>query len=279
MTSLQTASHSGQANAPTRLPVPFILVTGGKGGVGKTTVTANLGVQLAQEGRRVLVVDLDLGLANLNVLLGLPAGAHVEDALEGRAELRDCVVQGPGGVHVLCAGSGNEDMARLTDEARSAFIADLAEVALEYDLVLGDSAAGIGPDVLGFASIADRVLVVTTPDVAALTDAYGLIKALDHFGSRTRGDIPTPEIIVNLSSGVEEGQAIAGKLRGICERFLCRSPRQAGWIPRSLAVARSAASQAPFALRRGRDLETLCLRQISGRLQRLCVRSAPAIGH
>ncbi|MCP3914783.1 MAG: MinD/ParA family protein [bacterium] len=257
-----------------RLPVPFILVTGGKGGVGKTTLTANLGVQLAQEGRRVLVVDLDLGLANLNVLLGLPIGATVEDALAGRGELRECIVTGPGGVHVLAAGSGNEEMARHDPELRRRLLAELAEVALEYDLVLGDSAAGIGPDVLTFASIADRVLVVTTPDVAALTDAYGLIKALDQYGSRTQEDIPTPEIVVNLSSGVEEGQAIAGKLRGVCERFLCRSPRQAGWIPRSRAVERSAVSQAPFALRRGRDLETLCLKQITGRLGRLCRRPA-----
>ena len=266
---------STQRGATMRLPVPFVLVTGGKGGVGKTTLSANLGVQLAREGRRVLVVDLDLGLANLNVLLGLPVGANIEDALAGTCSLADCVIEGPGGVHVLPAASGSEGMARLGETVRARLLSELASLAAGYDLVLGDSAAGIGPDVLFFAAMADRVLVVTTPEAAALTDAYGLIKALDRFGSRTGGDIPTPEVVVNLSSGVEEGLAIARKLRVICERFLSRSPRQAGWIPRSPAVARSASTQSPFALRRRNALEHLCLRQITGRLERLCPRPAP----
>ena len=258
------------ATEPVRLAAPFVLVTGGKGGVGKTTLAANLGVQLAREGRRVLVVDLDLGLANVNVLLGLESGATVEDVFAGRAELRDCVRSGPGGVDVLVAGSGEGRMAVLGPERRGAFLQGLKELSGEYELVLGDSAAGIGPDVLHFAAVADRVLVVTTPEVAALTDAYGLIKALDRHGARTRADIPTPEVVVNLSSGVEEGHAVAAKLRAICERFLARSPRQAGWIPRSPRVAESAARQAPFVRGERRVLEELCLRQITGRLERLC---------
>ena len=259
-----------------RMPVPFVLVTGGKGGVGKTTLTANLGVQLAREGHRVLVVDLDLGLANLNLLLGLSVRANIENALRGECSLADCVLEGPGGVHLLPAGSGSEGMGRLDDPQRANLLAGLKGLARDYDVVLGDSAAGIGPDVLHFAAAADRVLVVTTPEAAALTDAYGLIKALDRFGSRTGRDIPTPEVVVNLSSGVEEGHAIATKLRSVCERFLSRSPRQAGWIPRSPAVATSAATQSPFALRSRPALEQLCLRQITGRLERLC-RRAPAI--
>jgi flagellar biosynthesis protein FlhG len=160
-------------------------------------------------------------------------------------------------------------MGRLDDGARGRLVTALAELASGYDLVLGDSAAGIGPDVLHFAALADRVLVVTTPELPALSDAYGLIKALDQHGQRTGRDIPTPEIVVNLTSGVEEGQAIARKLRGICERFLSRSPRQAGWIPRSNVVAESAAERTPFALRARKALEQLCLRQITGRLERL----------
>lgn len=260
----------------TRLDAPFVLVTGGKGGVGKSTLAANLGVQLAQEGRKVLVVDLDLGLANLNVILGLDSGPTVEDALEGNATLADCIRKGPGGVDVLVGGSGNERMAALDQERRELFLEGLRELSCDYELVLGDSAAGIGSDVLHFAALADRVLVVTTPELPALTDAYGLIKALDQFGARTGGDIPTPEVVVNQSSGVEEGHAIARKLRSICERFLARSPRQAGWIPRSMNVAESAARQAPFALADRKALEQLCLTQISSRIGRLC--GAPLSG-
>ena len=105
--------------APARLAAPFVLVTGGKGGVGKSTLAANLGVQLAREGRRVLVVDLDLGLANLNVLLGLGSGPTVEDALEGDAAFTDCVRRGPGGVDVLVAGSGNERMGKYQARGRT----------------------------------------------------------------------------------------------------------------------------------------------------------------
>ena len=94
--------------------------------------------------------------------------------------------------------------------------------------------------------------------------------SIDQFGSRTGGDIPTPEIIVNLSSGVEEGRAIASKLRAVCERFLARSPRQAGWIPRSALIERSARDRRPFALEREEALEGLCVRQITARLGRLC---------
>tara|TARA_R110002126_G_scaffold28577_2_gene95310 strand:+ start:3387 stop:4217 length:831 start_codon:yes stop_codon:yes gene_type:complete len=266
---MSTQQLMPQGQMAPKLPVPFVLVTGGKGGVGKTTVCANLGVQLAKSGLRVLMVDLDLGLANLDLVLGLESGSTVEDALQQGVSLGDCVREGPGGVHVLPAGSGSESMGRLDTLGRNRLIRALADLALEYDLVVGDSAAGIGPDVLEFASIADRVLLVTTPDLTALTDAYGVIKALDQLGTRTGADIPTPEVIVNQSRDIEEGQAIARKLRAICERFLCRSPRQAGWIPRSAAVADSLARRAPFALDPRRALEKLCLEQISGRLSRL----------
>jgi len=255
-----------------------VLVTGGKGGVGKTTIAGNVAVELARTGRRVLLVDLDLGLSNLDVLFGLSVGeARIDAVLSGDRSVADCIVEGPGGVHLLAATSGNESMGLLTADRRQRLHDAIAEVAPEYDLIIGDSAAGIGPDVLGFASVADRVFVVTTPELAALTDAYGLIKALDQFGARSAVDIPTPELIVNHASGVEEGKAVATKLRSICERFLARSPRQAGWMPRSVQVERSAARQTPFALSERRSLEQLCIAQIAGRLERLAGRRSTSV--
>ena len=112
------------------IETPFVLVTGGKGGVGKTTVAANLGVELAQEGRRVLLVDLDLGLANLNVLLGLDVAATLEDAIEGAAQARDCVIEGPGGVHVLPASSGIERMGRLSSDHQARLVEIIADPEL-----------------------------------------------------------------------------------------------------------------------------------------------------
>ncbi len=257
---------------------PMILVTGGKGGVGKTTIAVNLGVELAQEGHRVLLVDLDVGLANLHVLLGLTVEQSLDDVLNDGADARDCVIEGPGGVHVLPARGGDERMGELSADRLQRLEAAIATVGESYDIIVADSAAGIGPDVLRFASTADRVLVVTSPELAALTDAYGLIKALDQFGARMGRDVPTPEVVVNRASGIAEGQSIARKLRSICERFLARSPRQAGWLPRSLAVERSAAEQDPFVLARRKGLEQLCLAQIASRVERV-VRRADAPAH
>ncbi len=270
---------------------PFVLVSGGKGGVGKTTLAANLAIDMARGGRRVLLVDLDLGLADVGVLLDLSAGAHVEDALDGIVPFADCVARGPHGLDVLPASSGSEAMAALDSERRAKLLAGLALLSCNYDVVIGDGAAGIGPDALAFAAAADHVLVVTTPEMPALTDAYGLFKALDGYGARTGTEIPTPEVVVNLAAGVEEGRAIAARLRSVCERFLARSPRQAGWLPRSRFVARRGLRQRPFAAlatgtaagapqgavtsasRQGK-LELDCLRRISDRLER---RLQPAL--
>lgn len=260
----------------TRGRVPFVLVSGGKGGVGKSLITANLGVELARRGLRVLLVDLDLGLANLNVLLRLSSTRNVEDALEGRCSLADCVTTGPAGVHVLPASSGTATMGRPDEERNARLFALLGELAASYDVVLGDSAAGIGPDVLAFASAADRVLIVTTPQPTALTDAYGLIKALHTFGEESGREVPTPELVVNCASSLEEAESTASKLRGVCERFLARSPKSAGWMPACAAVARSAGSQRPFALEQGAaTLARSCLARLAARVARLTQVAGP----
>jgi flagellar biosynthesis protein FlhG len=222
------------------------------------------------------MVDLDLGLSNLGLFLGVQAKHTIEDAMAHRCTFADCVQEGPEGVHFLAAANGSESLAALGAEARQRLIAGIAELSAQYDVVLGDSAAGVGSDVLHFASIADRVLVVTTPEVAALTDAYGLIKAIDEFGTRFKVDIPTPELVVNQCSGVEEGQDIARKLRQVCERFLARTPRQAGWIPRSRSVAQAAQRSTPFVGAKRRGLEQLCLRQIAARFRVLVGGNATA---
>jgi flagellar biosynthesis protein FlhG len=256
---------------------PLVLLSGGKGGVGKTTVATNLAVELARRGRRTLLVDTDFGLGDVQVFLRIAEAPTIEDALAGRRTLADCLVRARDGLDVLLAGNGTAAMGHLGAAARERFIADLGELAHDYDLVLADGAAGIGPDVLGLASAADHVLVVTTPEPAAVTDAYGLIKALVTRVDATHGGVPelsTPEIVVNRAAGIDEARSIARKLGGVCERFLARSPRMAGWLPASRSVASSAIEQRPFADDERADggrraLVTSCLGRLAERLEAL----------
>lgn len=251
-------------------PAPFILVTGGKGGVGKTTVTADLGVALARSGLKVLLVDLDLGLANLDIALGLSPGRTLEDALAGRCAFEDCVARGPAGVAVLPASSGNASMGKPDASRREELLGAIRSLGPDYDLVLGDSAAGIGHDVLAFASLADHVLVVTTPAAAALTDAYGLIKALDTWGREEGIEVPTPELVVNQVDGLEQAERTASRLSRVCERFLCRRPRTAGWLPKSADDGRAGDHRG--------SLYGHSLRRLSGRVSRLRREASAGIG-
>jgi flagellar biosynthesis protein FlhG len=248
---------------------PIVLVTGGKGGVGKTTLAANMAFAVARRGRRVLLVDLDLGLADAHVLLRISPPRTLEDALLRRCELRDCIVKAELGLDVLAAGSGTPQMGQLSDELRARLCSGLRELARDYDIVVADGASGIGPDVLAFCGLADHVLVVTTPEPMAITDAYGLIKALHTFGEATQRDVATPELIVNRAAGLEEAEATAARLRLVCERFLSRSPRNAGWMPASGAVEVAARSQRPFALDPRPGLAHTCLDALAARLARL----------
>lgn len=250
---------------------PFVLFSGGKGGVGKTLLAANAAIELSRRGHRVLLVDLDLGLADLDVVLRVSCPHTLEDALEGRVSLAQCVVTGPANVAVLGASSGTPAMARLDDAQRARLFEMLFELARDYDVVLADGAAGIGPDVLDACVLADHVFVVTTPEATALTDAYGLIKALHAWSSQHGRDVPTPELVINQSKSLEEAELTASKLRAVCERFLARSPRSAGWMPDSPAIERSAATQRPFALDPERGLPWSCLARLASRLERLCL--------
>ena len=221
-------------------------VTGGKGGVGKSTVTVNLAVELSRRGRKVLLCDLDLGLSNVDVMLRVPTSNTLVDAIAGRCEFSDCISTGPCGVNIVAGGSGELGWGDADQGRREELLKGLRALGEGYDVILCDGAAGIGGDVLGLAAAADRVLLVTTPNAAALTDAYGLLKALDAYALAEDLEVPTPELMVNLATSREEAQAAAGKLRRVSERFLCRSPRRVGWLPDSGDISRAANTQKAF---------------------------------
>ncbi len=252
---------------PKRLQSPFLAIGGGKGGVGKTTFAANLGLALSARGHRVLLVDLDFGLANLDVALGLQPGRRIDEALSGAIGFAQCIQAVERGLDLLPAASGDKDLALGCSERRGRIRRALIDLSMDYDLVIGDSAAGIGPDVLEFSCLADVCLLVTTPDPAAIADAYGVLKALDAHGDETGVELPTPEIVVNCAAGAHEAQAVAERLAAVAERFLSRRPRLAGWLPRATAVERAGRERRPF-VGDGASPPARAIQRLADRLER-----------
>ena len=190
-------------------------VTSGKGGVGKTFVSANLAAALARRGERVLVLDADLGLANLDVVLNLFPKITLHDVFTGKAKLEDAILPAPGGFSVLLAGSGLVEYSRLTVEVRDQLLKIIESVAPRFDRILLDTGAGISDVVLFAVSLATDVLVVATPEPTSLTDAYATIKVLATQQQRTHIGL-----IVNQVNRVGEGRVIRGQLQQVVDRFV-----------------------------------------------------------
>lgn len=219
-------------------PVRTIAVTSGKGGVGKTFVTVNVGIALARRGLRVLIVDADLGLANVDTMLGLSPRATLRQVLAGERPIADVLLEGPAGVRIVPASSGFEDMARLGERKLCELLAHFDELAQSFDVALVDTAAGITPSVLGFTLAADRKLVVATPDPTALTDAYALIKVL-----ATRYGEVDADVVVNLTRSASEATRTFAHLARVTERFLGFAPRSLGSLPSDAEAAASVRRQ------------------------------------
>jgi flagellar biosynthesis protein FlhG len=190
-------------------------VTSGKGGVGKTFVAANLGAALARAGRRVLVLDADLGLANLDVVLNLQPKVTLHEVFTGRVELRDAILPAPGGISVLLAGSGMVEYSRMTPEVSSQLQRVIAEIRPRFDHVLLDTGAGISDVVLYTISLADEVLVVVTPEPTSLTDAYATIKVLSSTQAQRR-----IRLVVNQVRRPGDGLAVRGQLQQVVDRYV-----------------------------------------------------------
>jgi flagellar biosynthesis protein FlhG len=203
-----------------------IAVTSGKGGVGKTNVVANLAVELARVGKRVLVLDADLGLGNIDVLLGLVPRYTLEHVLCGSHRLSDIIIQGPAGIQVLPAGSGLPQFTSLTDTQQLMLQSELEHIADTVDVLLIDTGAGVSPNVTYFASAAQEAIVVISPEPTSLTDAYALMKVLCRQHRERRF-----KVLVNLAKSQREATQTFRKLDIAAERFLNIGLEYLGFIP------------------------------------------------
>jgi flagellar biosynthesis protein FlhG len=246
-----------------------IAVTSGKGGVGKSNVAVNLAIQLASAGKQVVLLDADLGLANADVLCNVELPLNLSHVIARKKELHEVMVAAPGGFHLIGGASGLARMADLSDDDRQRLVTALAELEQQADVILIDTGAGISPNVLSFTRAADHVLVVTTPEPTAITDAYAVVKVL----SRQDGSA-LPEILerrvsllVNQARGAKEAKVVYGRIAQVAKQFLGVSVLDAGYLLSDQAVPQAVRRRMPFVLGSPRCPASQCVAQLAMRLE------------
>ena len=218
-----------------------IAVTSGKGGVGKTNFTVNLALALAEQGQRVMVLDGDLGLANVDIAFGLTARYTIEHLLSGEKTIEEIILTGPRGIGIIPGGSGVQGLADLDREKLTYVLANLGRIEKMADLLIIDTGAGLGHTVMNFLQASDDVIVVTTPEPTALTDAYGVLKTL----RQENGEIPI-HVVINRVQTEADAQATFKRLETAVNKFLNGSLNFIGWVYDDPLVGRSIMQQEPL---------------------------------
>ncbi|MBA2651868.1 MAG: MinD/ParA family protein [Tatlockia sp.] len=225
------SDHAGLSNLSCSKPVKVIAVTAGKGGVGKTNVSVNLAVSLAQLGKSVLLLDADLGLANVDIMLGLQAKYNLSHVVQGLCSLTDIILPGPNGIRVIPAASGTEYMTQLSPTAHAGIIDAFNELSDDLDYMIIDTAAGISDTVLSFVRSSQELIVIVCDEPTSLTDAYALIKVMSK-----RYEWSHFHVLANMVSNAQEGHELFNKLYGVSEHFLDVRLDYLGAIPFDVRV-------------------------------------------
>ncbi|MDM7860110.1 MinD/ParA family protein [Alteromonas sp. ASW11-36] len=221
--------------------IKVIAVTGGKGGVGKTNITLNTAVAMAKQGQRVLVLDADLGLANVDVMLGLRVDKNLSHVLSGECTLDEVLVTGPHGIKIAPATSGSQSMTELTPTQHAGLIRAFSELKTPIDVLIVDTAAGISDMVLSFSRAAQDILVVVCDEPTSLTDAYALIKILN----REHGVFKF-KVVANMVRNVREGQELFNKLSKVTGRFLDVALELVATVPFDENIRKAVRKQTPI---------------------------------
>jgi flagellar biosynthesis protein FlhG len=238
-----------------------IAITSGKGGVGKTNFAVNLGIALARMGSRVTLIDADLGLANVDVILGMIPQFNLGHVILGEKQISEVIINGPSGLKVVTSGSGLYKLANLSDKNLERCLEYLNEIEKSTDIMLIDTGAGLSRNVLKFVMAAGEVIVVTTPEPTALTDAYGVIKVI------TSADKKTPIwVVVNMIRTENEGNQSMDRLNTVSQRFLGVELAKIGYIPLDPIVSKAVKEQQPFIIGHPKSLAAQSINQIASNL-------------
>ncbi|RMG75037.1 MAG: MinD/ParA family protein [Nitrospirae bacterium] len=218
--------------------IKTIAITSGKGGVGKTNIVANLAIALSRKGKRVLVLDADLGLCNIDVLLGLAPRYNIQHLLKGEKTLKEIILEGPEGIKIVPASSGVEELTHLDEFKKLRLIDEFQALQDEIDYLLIDTGAGISPNVTFFCIASQETLIVLTPEPTSLTDAYAMIKVLN-----TRYQEKEFRVLINQVKSSAEALEIFRRLHMVTDRYLNVSLDYMGFIPFDRALQRAVKSQ------------------------------------
>jgi flagellar biosynthesis protein FlhG len=255
------AAASDHPSRWTRPHVRTLAIASGKGGVGKSNLAANLAVALGELGARVLLLDADIAQANLDLLLGVNPRYDLQHVLSGDKSLEEIVVQGPRGVSLVPASSGVPELAELDDYRLECLIRGLGNLESNADIILIDVASGTSRQVLTFCLAADEVVIVTTPEMPAFSDAYAMIKLLQQ-----RGLTRPPHLVVNAAGSADEAEEVAHRLRLVSRRFLKLEPEMWGHVPFDAAIPRAVRRQEPVVTAFPRSPAATAYRALAARL-------------
>lgn len=236
-------------------------ITSGKGGVGKTTMSINLGIAMARAGRRVLLLDGDLGLANLNVLLGVIPRFTLQDVARGDRTLAEIIIPTAYGLDLIAGANGIAELADLGEAERQNLLHGLEDLH-EYDILLIDTGAGIGDSVIRFIMAADETLIVTTPHPTSLTDAYGIIKTI------LAREVKPLKLLVNCATSPRDAERVCARLVAVTGKFIHGALECIGYVPLDPLIEKSILTQKPHIVINPRSASAQRIREIALRLLR-----------
>ena len=237
-----------------------IAITSGKGGVGKTNITANLALAMTMQQAKVGIIDADLGLANIDVILRLKPKYNLEHVVSGEKKLSEIFVNGPAGLTIIPASPGRIPMASLSELDRNMLIKELIRATGIFDITFIDTAAGISDNVIDFAVAAQEVIVITTPEPTAITDAYAMIKVISHRKDSNIG------IIVNMAQSSDQAMNVGDRIILAAKRFINAKAHLLGYILRDSAVSDSVSSQEPLIFKYPESKATKCINLLATKI-------------
>lgn len=268
---MKSKSVSPSSGNKTRI----ITIASGKGGVGKTNISTNLAIAYAQIGKKVILMDADLGLANVNVVLGIIPKYNLYHLIRKQKTMSDIIMDTNYGIKIVAGASGFAKIANLTEEERRDFVNELSALSAA-DVIIIDTSAGVSHNVLSFVAAADEVLIVTTPEPTAITDAYGIIKIIATEIDNLNLGL---KLVVNRVKSVVEGRKVAERVINIAGQFLNLKVDYLGYVYEDPAVQNAVLRQKPFLIMDPKGKASICLRHLVSRLEKVEYRDGSGLGN